>query len=375
MLELKKIRKYLHKYPELSGQESETSIYITKQLQKLGLSDIEKIGGNGIIAKTGTNEGISVLFRADIDALPIQEDTSNDNHSAHDSVMHACGHDGHTTILLGLAEKIMKNPPKKGNVYLLFQPAEETGMGAEQVINDKKWEKYSPDFSFALHNIPGFPLHSILIKEEGFASASKGVVFKLKGKTSHAAEPEFGINPAVAVSKIIAAFEQIKEQTKLFRDKILLTFINIQLGEIAFGTSAGYAEVRVTIRAFNNQDIELLSKLCSQIATRIAEDEKLEIDIEFVEEFPATINHKENVHAIIQAAEENKLEQIKLDSAFKWSEDFGHFGFISKAAMFGLGAGEKHPALHNPDYDFPDELIESGVNMFYSIYKNILLND
>ncbi len=194
---------------------------------------------------------------------------------------------------------------------------------------------------------------------------------KLYGKTSHAAEPENGINPANAISKIIKQLHQLRNRKTQFEDVILLTIIHIQLGEIAFGTSPGYAEIRLTLRSFYNNDMDLLSSHTEQIIKRIAREENLKSILEYSEVFPATVNDKECVELIQESARENQLAIETISKPFKWSEDFGYYTEKYKGGFFGLGAGINQPALHNPNYNFPDEIIKTGINMFFSIYHKI----
>ena len=157
-------------------------------------------------------------------------------------------------------------------------------------------------------------------------------------------------------------------------DFSLVTIIHTKIGERAFGTTPGYAELMATLRAHRNTDMEYLINNAENFVKKIAEKNKLKFEIEWVEKFPATLNDSECAQFIKQAASENSFKVNELKKPFRWSEDFGHFTNHFKGAMFGLGAGKNHPQLHNPDYDFPDEIILTGTKMFYSIIKNILNN-
>jgi amidohydrolase len=366
------LRHELHKYPELSNKEFETSGRIAVFFENLFPDQVIKLGDTGLaFVFNGKESGKTLMFRAELDALPIAETNNMPYASVHKGIAHVCGHDGHMAILSGLAKKISAHRPLKGKVVLLFQPAEEVEQGAYDVVNHPDFSKIQPDYILALHNIPGEEKHKILIKEDSFAAASKGLTVKLYGKTSHAAEPENGINPAQAISKIIQELHQLRNRKNQFEDLILLTIIHIQLGEIAFGTSPGYAEIRLTLRSFNNNDMELLSGHTEQIIKKIAREEKLKLTLEYSEVFPATVNDKECVEFIQEAAGENQLALESISKPYKWSEDFGYYTQKYKGGFFGLGAGINQAALHNPNYNFPDEIINTGINMFYSIYHKI----
>ncbi|PKP14278.1 MAG: amidohydrolase, partial [Bacteroidetes bacterium HGW-Bacteroidetes-23] len=185
-----RFRKELHKNPELSGKEIETAKRIVSFLEQYPPDEMQtNVGGTGIIAVyKGVEEGKSILFRSELDALPIKETNSFEHISIKNNVSHKCGHDGHTAILCGLASELHHQRPEKGNVILLFQPAEENGSGAEKVANDDNFKNYKPDFVFALHNLPGFDKNQIVVKDDTFSCAVKSIIIRLKGKIAHAAE-------------------------------------------------------------------------------------------------------------------------------------------------------------------------------------------
>jgi len=367
-------RKYLHKHPELSKKEHETAKKI-KEFLSTNPPDkiIQGIGGTGLAAiYCGKKPGKTILIRGDIDALPIAETNSFEHVSVHQNVSHKCGHDGHTTILAGLSSVLKQKPIEKGSVALLFQPAEETGEGAAQVLSDPGFKEIKPDYVFALHNLPGFDLNKVVVKENHFAAASKGMIIRLTGKTSHAANPEHGISPALAVAEIIQKFHALSLSKDQFKDFKLITLIHTRIGEVAFGTTPGYAEVMATLRSYRNDDMKLLTRKAVSIIEEISDKYALSEKIEFREEFPATVNNVHCVETIREVCAENNLPIIEADEPFRWSEDFGHFTGKYPGAMFGIGAGKKHPALHNPEYDFPDQIIKTGIIIFDGIIRKLI---
>ena len=197
-------------------------------------------------------------------------------------------------------------------------------------------------------------------------------VIKLTGKTSHAAEPENGINPSQAVAEIIKRFTALPEDLKVTKDFTLVTIIHVRIGERAFGTSPGFAELMATLRAYRNDDMEALIEEAERIARSVASDQNLKVEISYTEEFPATVNDEGCVDIIKKAAEKNGLTVIEINKPFRWSEDFGHLTGKYKGALFGIGSGEDHPQLHNPDYDFPDDIIPAGISIFHTIVNTIL---
>lgn len=370
---IKSLRKELHQNPELSDNEFKTAERIARFLNKYNPDKlIRGIGGNGIACiYEGKEDGPSVLFRCDMDALPIQEINDLSYASKEKEVSHKCGHDGHMAIVAGLADLFSNYPPKKGRVVLVFQPSEENGQGANRMLTDPKWNDIHVDYAFALHNLPGYLKGNIILKNENFASASKGMIVKLIGKTSHAAEPENGNTPAVAMANIIKELSDLPKTEGLFSDFTLATIIHARLGEIAFGTTPGYAEVMATLRTYTNSDMEILTEKAEEIVNHHVNAFNLKCDISYVEEFPATVNNPEMVKIVKKAAEENKIDYQYLENPFRWSEDFAHFTQKYPGVLFGLGSGVDHPQLHNPDYDFPDDIIENGVKTFYGIYKQL----
>jgi len=366
-------RKELHQNPEVSKNEHATAERIIKFLDTLNTPQImHPLGKTGLAAIfEGEETGPTVLIRADIDALPIQEINDFEYSSLNENVAHLCGHDGHSTILVGLAQQLDTAPLKKGKAILLFQPAEETGEGAKMVLDDPRFDNLVPDYVFALHNLPGYRLNNILVRKKHFAAASNGMIVKLFGKTSHAAHPEMGISPALAVANIISGFSELTLKKDGFKDFKLITIIHTLLGEIAFGTTPGYAELRATLRSFRNDDMDLLTEKAVSIVEKICDKHGLTEKIEWVESFPATVNDENCVDLVSEIAATNNFKIEQIDEPFRWSEDFGHFTLNYPGALFGIGSGEDHPALHNPDYDFPDKIIPTGITMFEGLVRKI----
>lgn len=371
---LKKLRRELHREPELSNNEKHTAFKIITFLRKFQPDVlITEIGGNGVCAGfKGRLPGPSVMFRCELDALPIKENNIIQYRSIYNGVSHVCGHDGHMAMVSGLAYNLSKRRPDSGNVYLLFQPAEETGEGAERVVKEPKFKEIKPDFVFAYHNLPGFETNKVLLASDEFASASVGMEIRLTGKSSHAAEPEKGKNPSEAVSRIISEFNALNSQDTFFNSFKLITIIHAKIGEIAYGTSPGEAMVNATLRAYQQNDMDKLTELAEAIVMKIGKEENLGIEIRYIEPFPVTKNDAEQVKMIDELCEEIGISKEYLKKPFRWSEDFGHFTRVASGAMIGIGSGKEQPALHNPDFDFPDQLIPEGIKLLEAIYHKIL---
>lgn len=367
---LKNLRQILHQNPEIAGEESATAEKILAFFANLNPDlIIQNLGGTGLaFIFKGKNPGARSLFRAELDALPIQETGNPSYKSRTTGKAHLCGHDGHMTIICGLGERLAEQRPENGEVVLLFQPAEETGEGARWILDDPKFQQLKPDFAFALHNLPGFPLHQVVIRKGTFAAGSTGLTISLSGKTSHAAHPDAGINPAQAIAQLIQLLPKLPEKLKSFA---LVTVIHVEIGSLAFGTSAGKGSLSLTIRAFDQTDLESLIDMITEEAKRIALAERLGCEFTFVESFAVSKNDPKSAEIAEDVMKELGLDIKEKPEPFRWSEDFGLFSQSCPSYLFGLGSGEDCPQLHEPTYDFPEELIETGVKVFEGIAREI----
>ncbi|HEX6983660.1 MAG TPA: amidohydrolase [Balneolaceae bacterium] len=366
------LRHKLHSIAEVSGSESETAAVITNFLKKTSPDELQTgVGGEGILATYGRNPNHPhILLRCELDALPIPDVNDLDYRSQTEGVGHKCGHDGHMSILCGVACLLQDEKPG-AKVTLLFQPAEETGEGARKMMDDEKFQNLQADYCFALHNLPGYKKHQIVVKDDVFAAASIGLTIQFKGETSHAAHPEQGKSPALAMCQLIQALSSVPQFHTPMNKSAKVTVVHAEMGELAFGTSPGKATISATLRTWQDEVLELLKKECLQLAMGLAKTYSLEMNHEWSESFSSTINNAEAVRMIKKSAEGLKFEMKKKKYPFEWSEDFGHFTKKIPGAMFGLGSGKEHPPLHAENYDFPDEVIPTGVSMFMQIIKEV----
>ncbi len=370
---LTEIRQEFHAHPEVSEHEFETQKRILDLLKNTGQTNVAKIGNTGVLVTFNSNKpGPTVMIRGDIDALPIEEINTFEHKSTVKGISHKCGHDGHTTILIGLAQLLTENPIATGKVLLLFQPAEENGMGAEAVLADEQFAAHTIDYAFALHNLPGYPTHQIVVKDHEFTGNVKSIILNMEGKTAHAAEPEKGYNPSMAIAEIFDFANNITHNKPAEDNFFLMTPVYATLGDLAYGISAGYGEVHFTIRSW---DTDLMAQRSEEIIAfmeKTCKKHRLKPNISWTQVFHANINHPKAVNFIRSAAVNCNLTLTEREYPFRWGEDFGLFTQQIKGAMFGLGAGINTPALHNPDYDYPDEITETGIRMFYQIIKQIV---
>ena len=381
MIDYKEIRHQLHEHPQTAGSEQFAHDMIVRHLQGLHPDKVyTHVGGYGVIAvwmakdsspsqgevPEGRRGVPTIAFRADTDALPIG---------------HRCGHDGHTTILLRLAELVdsgkcvvdstreqslstLHSPLSTHNILLLWQPAEETGTGSQAVLESGILQQYNIVRFYGLHNLPGYPLGTVVLCPRTFAAASTGVVYHLDGRETHASTPELGLNPGLAVAEIMTRFNGFNGQNGEFRQS---TLICVRVGAPAFGTSAGHGEVMFTLRAFTNDEMEKMLSEANQVVDEVSARYGLKVSRSLVEPFRATENNGDCVEAIEKAAEDVPLRVRYQMEPNRWSEDFAEYLLRYKGAMFGIGSGEHQPELHHPDYDFPDALVEPAAQLFFRL--------
>jgi len=373
--ELTDWRRALHRAPELSGAEAGTAKRVIAALEATGADAIVRgLGEHGVAAiYEGAEPGPTLLLRAETDALPIEETGTAPHRSAVPGVAHLCGHDGHSAILTGLARLLGRRRPARGRAVLLFQPAEETGAGMRAVLADPAFAPLRPDMALALHNMPGLPLGHVALAPGPFACASRGLRIALHGATAHAAQPETGRSPAPALSALLTGLASLgpagAPMGAAFR---LVTLTHARMGEPAFGIAPAEAELFATLRTRDDAPMEALAAEARALVAAQAEAHGLGCEIEEADIFAACHNAPEATALLDRAVTTAGLPRAHWDFPMRASEDFGLIGSLCPAAMLLLGAGEQAPALHNSDYDFPDDLIAPGVRIFEAVCREML---
>jgi amidohydrolase len=352
------IRSKLHETPEYSGQEEKTASMLLEYLKETAPDKIYKgVGGNGIIVEyIGTLPGHSKMFRCEMDAI------NTDN-----GMNHLCGHDGHMAILIGLAQRVSANRDFPGKVYLLFQPAEETGEGAARMTEDIERVGLKFDYSFALHNRPGEPLGVVIIDKGTYAAASTGMELHFEGRQSHAANPEEAISPVKAIISVIQEAWRLNNAREGFGDFILATVVNVEIGEVNYGVTPGEGYLRFTLRGFRDEDLELLCEKITAFAKKEAAANGLELTVSKHDQFPATINSDQANEIVINAAQRLNMKVVYSSGPSRASDDFCHFGRRSKASYFDIGNGTESASLHQMDYRFSDEIIIPSLDLLSEI--------
>jgi amidohydrolase len=373
VIELTAWRRKLHAMPEISGEEIATAAEVQNFLTDTKPDRmVTGLGGTGVAVVYDSGiAGPTVLFRAELDALPIEEVGMPDYRSTVPGKGHMCGHDGHMTMLASLGRQFGRERPKRGRVILLFQPAEETGAGAAAVIADEKFQELVPDYSFSLHNMPGLPLGRAWLKQGIVNCASRGLRISLLGRTAHASMPETGISPVPAVAALMPALTALSQGSIATGDMVLATVTHASVGEPAFGIAPGHAEVWVTLRSMTDSQMEELTTTAEALVRAAAAAGSLEYEMDYHDIFGHCENDRQATE-MLRAAMDTEGVFHDVGEAMRGSEDFGRFATVSKSAMFFLGAGENMPNLHNPNYDFPDDLIPIGTKIFMRVARNIL---
>ncbi len=368
------LRQDLHRHPELSGREKMTARRVIDFIAAFSPDEIlENIGGYGFCASyLFADEGPEIAIRCELDALPIDEVNPLAYASVTSGVSHKCGHDGHMAIVAGLAAWLSTRPFQAGKVRLLFQPSEENGQGAQALLADQKMAGFSPDYVFALHNLPGYPLHEILVVPQQFSATVLSLAIYFEGAVAHAAQPEKGRNPSLAISEASIAIQQLVNPDPAGRDYTLITPVYTRIGSPDYGISAGEGEVHFTLRAWTEERMGLLLDSIDQIIATVSEKYRLSYRTRQFDYFPTVINDEQCNALIVEAAKNLDYRVTVLKEPMRFGEDFGFFTQKGKGAMFGLGAGMQTAPLHNQAYDFPDALLETGMSMFRRIISTLL---
>lgn len=366
-LDLTEIRHSLHRLAEPSGYEVETHKFIVSLLNDFHPTAIHTFeNSQNILAVFDSGQsGETLLFRGDFDAVRVDETIAVPYASSTPGVAHKCGHDGHATVLLGLAERLHQSPITRGRVLLFFQAAEETGEGAGKLLETNILEKIRPDMVFAFHNIPGEPLGTVICRPDSFTCSVVSCDIELHGSTSHASEPLKAVCPYEVAKVITDRLLALNRYDMRQEDFCLVTLVEFRIGEQAYGVTAGHGVLRFTLRA---KDDALLQKTKTVVQNVVAEvistESRITSRISWKEYFAASKNHAGAVQRLQRAAERCGLAYKEKEVPFSWGEDFGLLTQHFDGALFGIGSGEGHPSLHNQQFDFPDAILPVGVALF-----------
>jgi len=370
-------RRDIHAHPELSMQEFRTSAMVQEKLKSFGVDEIiTGMAGTGVVGviRAGTSDR-AIGLRADMDALPIQEDTGLPYASQNANVMHACGHDGHTTMLLGAAKYLAETRNFDGTVYLVFQPAEEFEGGADAMVKDGLFDRCPMEMIFGLHNWPQSPEGTFLWREGDVMAAVGWIDFTITGKGSHGAFPHQGVDPVVVAATIVNAL-----QTIVSRNMEPIQGGVVSIGHISGGDAYNILPEKVvmkgTARWFRPQVGEVIEKGVHRLATGIAHSFGAKAEVKFSRHAPATVNEVDATAIAVNAAKAiagaGKVKHMPMPTM--GGEDFAYMLEAKQGAylMLGGGRGADEPLLHHPKYDFNDAILPIGSSWYSTLVEKHL---
>jgi hippurate hydrolase len=374
--ELKTIRRHIHRHPELSFEEAETAALVAQKLEAWGYQVTRGVGGHGVVGTLKLGDGTrSVGIRADMDALPIQELTGLPHASVRDGKMHACGHDGHTTVLLGAARQLAQTRRFDGTVHLIFQPAEEAGSnsGAERMIADGLFERFPCDAVFGLHNHPGVPTGTFMFRPGPFMAACDTVIITVTGKGGHAARPHLSADPIVMASSLVMALQTIVSRNVDPTQTAVVTVGAIHAGDMP-NVIPDRATLKLSVRAFSDDVRRTLEERIRALAEGHVTAYGGSVEIDYVRGYPVLVNSDAETELARQVA----VELVGADHviapfpAVAGSEDFAYFLQQRPGCFLRIGNGAGAAALHNARYDFADENLALGATYWTRLVERYL---
>ncbi len=359
--QLAKLRHEFHRFPELGFQEERTKSRVADILRKLGLEVHEGSGVVGILKSGHGNRAIGL--RADMDALPIHEVSAHDYPSQNTGVMHACGHDGHTAMLLGAAAALAADRDFDGTVIFLFQPNEEHGLGARAMIDEGVLERFPIEEVYAIHNLPGAPVGQISTRPGLICSSESLFEFTIRGQGGHASMPQVGVDTITVGTELVQALQTIVSR-KLAPGAGAVVSVTEFLTNGQRNVLPGLTTLKGDVRARTPQDRNAIARFMRQISDGVAAAHGVEITMSFDTEFIETINAQAPTEAVIRTAQAAGLDVLPDRTPMSFSEDFAHFSAAVPGCFLLVGNGETGPngqPLHSADFDFNDALLPIGV--------------
>ncbi|CAA6821383.1 MAG: N-acetyl-L,L-diaminopimelate deacetylase (EC [uncultured Thiotrichaceae bacterium] len=375
--DMKEWRNWLHQHPELGLEERKTSDYIAKQLESFGLTIHRGLAETGIVATLhGKREGKGVIgLRADIDALPILEKNTFDHRSKHDGNMHACGHDGHTTMLLGAAKYLSENPDFAGTVHFIFQPAEEGVGGGRIMVEEGLFERFPCDAVYGMHNWPGLPAGQFAVHQTAVMAAVDTIKMTITGKGGHAAMPDQTIDPVLISAQVVTALQSIVSRNlSPFQSAVIS--ITMLKGSDASNVIPHEVKLQGTLRYFEAQTGDFVKSRIIELAEGISRAVGGEAEVNFVPGYPATINVPEHANYCVDAASAvvgvGAVQQSLPPSM--GAEDFSYMLQVCPGAYIWIGNGEGLGGcmLHNDYYDFNNDILPLGASYWVELVQQRL---
>ncbi len=371
-------RRHLHENPELARQESETEKFVAARLSEMpNLEVVTGVGGHGTVATLkGSGEGPVIGIRADMDCIAMQEETGLPYCSKSPQKMHACGHDGHTVILLGAAALLSADPSFNGTVRFLFQPGEEPGWGAKDMVEDGLFERFPCDEVYGLHNQPLLPFGTLATRPGGMQAAEDNFTIAITGRGGHASRPQDAIDPLACFAEIYLALQTIVSRSATPTNAVVVSCTEVECDGV-HNAIPTHVTVRGDARTYNLEDSALVEKRMREICEHVCAMNGASCDVKYTHEFLPVINNGECTAKAAAIARKFFGEDMVDDNApaGTGSEDFSYFCNAVPGCFMNLGTarpdGENFP-LHNPHYDFNDDALELGAKWWEFFAREML---
>ena len=373
---LTQIRHQLHANPELSFKELATAELVALRLGEWGYEVTRKVGGHGVVGRLRQGEGTrSVSLRADMDALPILEENSSAHASKNAGVMHACGHDGHTTMLLGAARQLAKTRNFSGTINLVFQPAEEAGRdsGAQCMIADGLFERFPCDAIFGLHNHPGYPVGTFMFGSGPFMSASDRVFITVHGRGGHAARPHLTVDPILIAGSLVMALQSVVSRNIDPTQTAIVTIGSLNSG-MASNVIPESASMGLSVRSFNPAVRDRLQERITELVTQHVHGYGGSVEINYERGCPVLVNSVAETAFALQVASElvGAEHTVSPFGPVTGSEDFAYYLQHRPGCFLRLGNGESSAMVHNARYDFNDQNLTVGAAYWTRLAERFL---
>jgi hippurate hydrolase len=378
--ELREMRHDIHSHPELGFEEKRTSEIVASKLAAWGVEvhqGIAKTGVVGVVRGRKSDSGRAVALRADMDCLPLQETGDVPYRSRHDGRMHACGHDGHTTMLLGTARYLAETRHFDGTAYLIFQPAEEGGGGGQVMVQEGLFERFPADEVYALHNWPGLPPGKIAVRPGAMMAATDEIQITLRGKGGHAAMPHLTVDPVLIAAHVITTLQSVASRNINPVDALVISLCSMQSSQVgAFNIIPDSVKLVGTVRSFRHETRDLAETRIKEIVAGVAASLGGSAEIEYRRGYPATINSARQAEFAASVGERifGKDNVVRDADPTMGGEDFSYMLLARPGAYvwLGQGGGPGGCFLHNPGYDFNDDVIPLGAGYLAALVESSL---
>jgi hippurate hydrolase len=378
--ELKTLRRDIHAHPELAFQETRTSDLVAARLAGWGVEvhrGLAKTGVVGVVKGKKSASGRAIGLRADMDCLPMHETSDIPHRSTHAGRMHACGHDGHTTMLLGAARYLQQTRNFDGSAVLIFQPAEEGGGGGKVMVEEGLFERFPVDAVYAVHNWPGLPPGQMAVRPGPVMAATDEIVVTVRGKGGHAAMPHLTVDPVVITAQVIAALQTIASRNVSPLDSIVVTVASMETSQTnVFNVIPDFVKLIGTVRTFRPETRDLAEKRIAQIVEGVSLALGGRADLAYKRGYPSTINTEKEAQFAARVGERVFGRQNVFTDAepTMGGEDFSFMLQARPGAyvFLGQGGGPNNCFLHNPGYDFNDEVIPLGAGYLAALVEESL---